>query len=328
MSSIVVSALYQFVRLAQPESLRTPLLQLMRSHHIRGTLILAAEGINGTVAGSRTAIDALYQGLRRHPQLGDLSSKESYCTAQPFYRTKVKLKQEIVTLGLPHIDPQQAVGTYVTPKDWNSLISDPDVLLIDTRNDYEVQVGTFKGAVNPNTESFRDFPAYAARNLDPNKHKKIAMFCTGGIRCEKSTAYLKQQGFEQVYHLRGGILQYLEEVDEADSLWQGDCFVFDNRVTVGHGLKVGDYQLCHACRAPLSPADREHPHFIEGQSCHHCFNRLSQRQQQRVAERQKQVQLAQQRGSHHLGSDATEVMRQRRTTKAAQKHQQRAAIKG
>lgn len=323
MKRIVVSALYHFVRLENPSDLREPLLTFLNDHTIRGTLILATEGINGTVSGSREAIDALYAWFKEHPQLKDVKAKESFHDEQPFYRTKVKLKKEIVTMGVEGIDPQKVVGTYVKPKDWNALISDPDVVLVDTRNDYEFDVGTFKGAVNPNTESFREFPQYVADNLDANKHKKVAMFCTGGIRCEKSTAYLKEQGFDEVYHLEGGILKYLEEVDSKETMWEGECFVFDNRVTVGHELKVGDYELCHACRKPLSVEDRQHAHFQEGLSCHHCYDSISDKQRQRFAERQKQLELAKTRGTFHLGADATESIRQQRELKEKRRQRQR-----
>ena len=323
MKPIIVSALYHFVRLENPESLKEPLLSFLKDNSIRGTLILAAEGINGTVSGSRTAIDALYQWFNAHPQLKDVKSKESFHDEQPFYRTKVKLKKEIVTMGVEGIDPNRVVGTYVKPKDWNALISDPDVVLIDTRNDYEFDVGTFENAVNPNTASFREFPDYVAENLDPAKHKKVAMFCTGGIRCEKSTAYLKEQGFDEVYHLEGGILKYLEEVPQEESMWQGECFVFDYRVTVGHALKVGEYELCHACRKPLAPEDRQHEHFQAGLSCHHCFDSLTEKQQQRFAERQKQVEIARQRGMAHLGAEATESIAEQKKRKQREREERR-----
>lgn len=323
MKPIVVSALYHFVRLENPESLKDPLLTFLKEHSIRGTLILATEGINGTVSGSREAIDALYQWFNTHPQLKDVKSKESYHDEQPFYRTKVKLKKEIVTMGVEGIDPNRVVGTYVKPKDWNDLISDPDVVLIDTRNDYEYDVGSFENAVNPNTDSFREFPDYVAEHLDPTRHKKVAMFCTGGIRCEKSTAYLKEQGFDEVYHLEGGILKYLEEVPQDESMWQGECFVFDYRVTVGHELKVGEYELCHACRRPLSPSDREHPHFQAGLSCHQCYGDLTEKQLQRFAERQKQVEIARARGTAHLGADATESIAEQKKRKHKAREQQR-----
>ncbi|WP_445399827.1 oxygen-dependent tRNA uridine(34) hydroxylase TrhO [Zobellella sp. An-6] len=324
MSQFVVCALYKFVTLERHEALRAPLLALMEAGQIRGTLLLAAEGINGTVAGSRAAIDRLKAWFAADDRFAGIDYKESLSAEQPFYRTKVKLKQEIVTLGVEGIDPKRVVGTYVEPRDWNALISDPEVVLIDTRNDYEVEIGTFKGAVNPHTESFREFPDYVKNNLDPARHKKVAMFCTGGIRCEKSTAYLKEQGFDEVYHLHGGILKYLEEVPEQDSLWQGECFVFDNRVTVDHQLQPGHYQLCSACRAPLSPADLQSPHYQHGVSCPRCHDRQTPEQRRRYAEREHQLQLAKERGEAHIGSDAVEAAERHRAEKLARKQAQQA----
>ena len=254
MSNIVVCAMYKFVTLENFELLREPLHQVMQDNQVRGTLLLAQEGINGTVAGSRAGVDALLSWLGTDPRLENIVTKESFDETNPFYRTKVKLKKEIVTMGVEGIDPKQVVGTYVKPSEWNALISDPDVILVDTRNDYEVKVGTFEGALDPQTTTFREFPQYVKDNLDPGKNKKVAMFCTGGIRCEKSTAYLKEQGFEDVYHLEGGILKYLEEIPQQESMWQGECFVFDNRVTVDHNLEKGKYEQCHACRLPLTRA--------------------------------------------------------------------------
>lgn len=324
MSQIVVCALYKFVTLNNHEALREPLQTMLENANIRGTLLLAHEGINGTVAGSREAIDQLKIWFDQDERFNGIDYKESVSDEQPFYRTKVKLKREIVTLGVEGIDPLQVVGTYVAPKDWNALISDPEVLVVDTRNDYEVEIGTFKGAVNPNTDSFREFPAYVKQQLDPTKHKKVAMFCTGGIRCEKSTAYLKEQGFDEVYHLQGGILKYLEEVPEQESLWQGECFVFDNRVTVDHQLQPGHYQLCSGCRAPLSAQDVQSEHFKQGISCPHCFDKHTPEQQARYAERQRQLALANARGEAHIGSDAVNYAQQRRAEKLAKKQQQQA----
>ncbi|MHC9037756.1 oxygen-dependent tRNA uridine(34) hydroxylase TrhO, partial [Cobetia marina] len=269
----VVCALYKFVTLEDFEALREPLLAVMDEHGIRGTLLLAREGINGTVSGSRAGIDALLAWLTADPRLAELDTKQSLAEQSPFLRAKVKLKREIVTMGVEGIDPRHTVGTYVEPKDWNALISDPDVLLIDTRNDYEVEVGTFKGAVNPNTAAFRDFPDYVSRELDPQQHRKVAMFCTGGIRCEKSTAYLKEQGFEEVYHLKGGILKYLEEVPQEETLWQGECFVFDDRVTVDHKLRPGQFDQCHACRLPITQADKQSDKYQKGVSCPRCYDK-------------------------------------------------------
>lgn len=322
-NTVVVTALYHFVRLDDFRQYRQPLLDLMNEEGIRGTLLLAAEGINGTVAGGQTAIEKLLGWLKDQAPFSGLSHKESFCDEMPFYRTKVKLKKEIVTMGVEGIDPRHIVGTYVKPQDWNSLISDPDVVLVDTRNDYEVAIGTFKGASNPNTKTFREFPAYVEEKLDPKEHKKVAMFCTGGIRCEKSTAYLKQQGFEEVYHLEGGILKYLEEVPEAESLWQGECFVFDNRVTVGHGLVPGHYDQCHACRMPISEAEKQSAHYESGVSCPHCYDKVTEERRQRFIERERQVQLAKARGEAHIGADAKESIAHRRARKEAERAEQR-----
>jgi UPF0176 protein len=315
MSQIVVCALYKFVTLANYQQLRQPLFDVMDDNQVKGTLLLALEGINGTIAGSRLAIDKVLNWLRLDPRLAEIDCKESFTDIPPFNRTKVKLKNEIVTMGIEGIDPKQVVGTYVNPKDWNSLISDPEVLLIDTRNDYEYQVGTFKNAVNPNTESFREFPQYVKEHLDPEKHKKVAMFCTGGIRCEKSTAYLKEQGFEEVYHLKGGILKYLEEVPAQETLWQGECFVFDERVTVNHHLEKGDYDQCHACRIPITEADKASAMYEKGVSCPHCFDKKSPEQKRRFAEREKQITLAKLRGEQHIGSEAAKALIAKREAK-------------
>jgi len=252
----VTCALYKFVALPHYESLRQPLLDVMNDNQVFGTLLLAAEGINGTVSSSREGIDNLLQWLDKQPGLENIDNKESFDSKIPFYRTKVKLKKEIVTMGVEGIDPKQTAGTYVQPEDWNALISDPNVVVVDTRNDYEVKIGTFKDAIDPKTTTFREFPEWSKENLDPDTNKKVAMFCTGGIRCEKSTAFLKEQGFDEVYHLQGGILKYLEKVPEKDSLWQGECFVFDNRVTVDHNLDAGSYHQCHACRMPITEEEK------------------------------------------------------------------------
>lgn len=321
----VVCALYKFVTLDNFQQLRQPLLDVMLEHNVKGTLLLAQEGINGTVAGSRQGIDAVLAHLRQDERLTDIGYKESYDDEQPFYRTKVKLKKEIVTMGVEGIDPKRVVGTYVKPQDWNALISDPDVVLVDTRNDYEVGIGTFKGAIDPNTKTFREFPQYVKDNLNPEQHKKVAMFCTGGIRCEKSTAYLKEQGFDEVYHLEGGILKYLEEVPQDESLWQGECFVFDNRVTVNHQLEKGEFDQCHACRRPITEADKESEHYVAGVSCHHCINEYTDEQRERFRQRELQMQLARQRGEDHLGTDLNQVIEKRRQEKLALKEAQRKA---
>jgi len=296
----VVAALYKFVNLPDYVELRDKLYQHLVLNKVKGTLLLAEEGINGTICGTRDGIDAVRQWLDADGRFEGLSYKESFADEPAFYRTKVKLKTEIVTMGVPGVNPQHIVGTYVKGEDWNRLIEDPDTILIDTRNDYEVAIGTFKNAVNPNTTSFREFPQWAAENLDKTKHKKVAMFCTGGIRCEKSTAYLKEQGFDEVYHLDGGILKYLEEMPEQNSLWQGECFVFDQRVAVKHGLEQGSYDQCYACRMPLSQADMQSVKYIKGMSCPHCHDQLSDEQKASFAERQKQIELAKQRGEQHI----------------------------
>ena len=301
--SIVVAALYKFVRLDDFEQLREPLLALMLERDVKGTLLLAGEGINGTIAGPRAGIDTVLGWLREDPRLADLEHKESFHDEHPFLRTKVKLKKEIVTMGVEGIDPNRTVGTYLSPQEWNAVISDPETILIDTRNDYEVEVGTFRGAINPETRTFREFPDYVKETLDPAKRKKVAMFCTGGIRCEKSTAYLKEQGFEEVYHLKGGILKYLEEMPREDSLWEGECFVFDERVTVDHDLNPGEFDQCHACRRPISDEDKASEKFQLGVSCPKCYDESSPEQKARFAERQKQIELARARGRQHRGQN-------------------------
>lgn len=318
MSQIVVAALYKFVKLPDYEALVPRLKEFCDSLGIKGTLLLAEEGINGTVSGSRAAIDALAAFLKSDGRFDGLSYKESFYDEQPFYRMKVKLKKEIVTMGVNGIDPQKIVGTYVKPKDWNALISDPDVVVIDTRNSYEYEIGTFERAIDPKTETFREFPTYVAKNLDPAKHKKVAMFCTGGIRCEKSTAYLKEQGFEEVYHLEGGILKYLEEVPEEESLWRGECFVFDNRVAVNHKLEKGIYDQCHGCRYPITEEDKASPFYMLGVCCPRCYSRLTEEQKARFAERQKQIELAKKRNEVHIGALPPE-----RQIRSLQKRQQR-----
>ncbi len=306
MSQIVVAALYQFVSLPDYQDLKDPLTEQCQAAGIKGTLLLASEGINGTIAGSREGIDQILAYLKSDGRLAGLSHKESFHDETPFYRMKVKLKKEIVTMGVEGIDPLQVVGTYVAPKDWNALIADPDVVVVDTRNDYEYELGSFEGAVNPETKSFREFPQYVADNMDPAKHKKVAMFCTGGIRCEKSTAYMKEQGFEEVYHLHGGILRYLEDVPEKDSLWNGECYVFDNRVSVDHDLNPGTYDLCHGCREPINADDKTSEKFIEGVSCPRCFDTQTEEQRERFLERQKQMELAKARNEVHIGAEPPE----------------------
>ena len=315
MPAVVVCALYKFVTLENYQDLRSPLHAEMEKLDIRGTLLLANEGINGTIAGTEQGIKQLLAWLQTDPRLNEIDYKLSLTDEMPFNRTKVKLKKEIVTMGIDGIDPKQVVGTYVDPLDWNALISDPEVILIDTRNDYEFTVGTFKNAINPNTESFREFPAYIKQNLNPEQHKKVAMFCTGGIRCEKSTAYLKEQGFEEVYHLKGGILKYLEVVPEEQTLWQGECFVFDDRVTVNHQLEKGQYDQCNACRLPITEADKASEHYEQGVSCPHCYDIVTAEQKVRFMEREKQIALAHQRGETHIGKDAAKILADKRAAK-------------
>lgn len=296
-----VAAFYHFTRFDDPAALRGPLLDQCRAQGLSGTVLLAREGVNGTIAGSVAAITQVIAHIRALPGCAGLVWKQSHATAQPFNRMKVRLKREIVTMGQPDVDPMAGVGHYVPPADWNSLISAQDVAVIDTRNDYEVAIGTFAGAVDPGTGAFGEFPGWWAANKDRFEGKRIAMFCTGGIRCEKSTNYLLGQGVTQVFHLQGGILKYLEEVPEAESLWQGECFVFDGRVSVGHGLNEGPHLLCHACRRPLRPEDQAHVEYEEGVACHHCVGETTPEDKARFRERQKQIGLARARGARHLG---------------------------
>ena len=320
---VVVAALYRFAKFPDYQSLREPLLEIMLAHEVRGTLLLAAEGINGTIAGNRIGIDAVLAWLAKDHRFAGMQAKESYVDENPFYRTKVKLKKEIVTMGVEDLDPTHIVGTYVDAKDWNALLADPEVFLLDTRNQYEVEIGTFENAVNPETESFREFPEYVRSNLDPKVHKKVAMFCTGGIRCEKSTAYLKQHGFEDVFHLKGGILKYLEEQPEDETKWQGECFVFDNRVTVNHKLEKGNYDQCHACRRPITEEDKVSEFYQKGVSCHHCYNKHSKEQVRRYAERERQMQLAALRSEAHIGAPMKSTIERSKQEKLRFKEQQR-----
>jgi UPF0176 protein len=322
MSQTVVAALYKFVKLPDYETLVPLIKDECDRLDIKGTLLLAEEGINGTVSGSREGIDSLVAFLKADDRFENLSYKESFYETKPFYRMKVKLKKEIVTMGVNGIDPQKIVGTYVKPQDWNALISDPDVVVVDTRNSYEYEIGTFERALDPKTETFREFPAYVAKNLDPAKHKKVAMFCTGGIRCEKSTAYLKEQGFDEVYHLEGGILKYLEEVPEEQSLWRGECFVFDNRVAVNHKLEKGVYDQCHGCRYPITEADKASEQYMLGVCCPRCYDKLTPEQTARFAERQKQIELAKQRNELHIGALPPE-RQMRRAQKLEHREEQR-----
>lgn len=301
----LVAALYKFAALPDYHLLREPLQSMCDLLHIKGTLLLAHEGINGTVAGSDGSITELLEFLRADPRLSDLEPKYSNSQDMPFLRMKVRLKKEIVTMGVPETDPNKVVGTYVDPQDWNALISDPNTVLIDTRNDYEVEIGSFKGAINPNTATFRDFPAWVEQNERALKKPKVAMFCTGGIRCEKASSYMKSIGYENVFHLKGGILKYLETVEKRDSLWDGDCFVFDQRVAVGHGLAESEYDQCFACRYPITHAEKASPLYLKGISCPRCHDKMSEAQKDRFAERQKQITLAAVRGEAHLGRKAS-----------------------
>lgn len=298
---IVVAALYQFAAMPDYAQLRAPLLQTCLNNGVFGTILLASEGINGTIAGSRQGIDAVVAHIIADERLRELQYKESHAEKMPFHRMKVRLKREIVALGVPAVNPARDAGIYVQPQDWNALISDPDVVVIDTRNDYEVAIGTFEGALNPNTKAFRELPKRLANEDSLKAKPKVAMFCTGGIRCEKSTAYMRSLGFTEVFHLKGGILKYLETVPEEHSLWRGECFVFDGRVSVRHGLELGSYDLCHGCRQPLSVEETRDVRFVPGCCCPKCHDTQTKEQRARFAERQKQMQLARQRGERHLG---------------------------
>lgn len=298
---LTVAALYHFTRFPDPAALRPALLEICLAHGVKGSLLLAGEGINGTIAGTADGIAAVLAHVRALPGCAGLEWKESHATTMPFGRMKVRLKREIVTMGQPDVDPRARVGHYVAPHDWNALISAPDVAVIDTRNDYEVAIGTFSGAVDPGTHAFREFPQWWKENRERFHNKRIAMFCTGGIRCEKSTNYLLGQGVAEVFHLQGGILKYLEEVPPEQSLWQGECFVFDERVSVGHGLVPGGLTSCRACRRPLTEADRTSPDYEEGVCCPHCAHEYSAQDRVRFRERQRQMVLAAARGDRHLG---------------------------
>jgi UPF0176 protein len=287
----VIAAFYKFVTLVDYRDRRQPLLNLCQQHQIKGTILLAAEGINGTISGTRSSIDAVLTYLKADSCFAGLEHKESIATKSPFDRLKVRLKQEIVTFGIPTVNPSNLVGTYVKPQDWNQLIANPDVLVIDTRNQYEVEIGTFVGAIDPHTSSFTEFPEYVATNLDPQQHKQIAMFCTGGIRCEKATSYLLSQGFENVYHLQGGILKYLEEIPVTESQWEGECFVFDDRVSVTHGLEQGTHQLCWGCGNPISQSDLADTHYEPGICCARCYPTITSEQRASRTERWRQLQL-------------------------------------
>lgn len=305
-SSVTVAALYRFTPIADPAALRDALEGTCKAQGIKGTLLVAHEGINGTIAGSADGIAHVVDFIRAQPDCADTDVKYSHASGMPFYRMKVRIKREIVTMGVEGIDPRASVGTYVSPQDWNALIADPETIVIDTRNDYEVAAGTFERAIDPRTATFREFPGWFRREreklLGEGKTPKVAMFCTGGIRCEKSTAFLKAEGIDQVYHLKGGILKYLEEVPEEESLWRGECFVFDERVTVGHGLALGSHVLCRACRRPVDEEGRASPLYEDGVSCAGCYDERTEEQRASARERDRQEKLARARGTSHIGA--------------------------
>ena len=303
MTDIVIATFYNFTRFQDPASLREHLLPQLLAHDLKGTVLLAPEGVNGTLAGSRGGIDAALEVLRALPNSMQLEHKESHAESMPFYRLKVRLKKEIVTMKVPGVDPLASVGTHVAPKDWNELIADPQIIVIDARNDFEVEIGTFEGAINPGTARFSDLPQWLEEHRAELENKKIAMFCTGGIRCEKATSYLKERGIKDVFHLKGGILKYLENIPEGQSRWRGECFVFDYRVSVKHDLKLGEYELCYACRWPVNAAGRESPNFVAGISCDHCINQRSEKQRARYASRQERIKLAKEQGAAHVGAN-------------------------
>lgn len=299
-NSITIIAFYKFVNLPNFKELRPKFLDFCKAKEIKGTILLSEEGINGTISGLHHNIEAVLQFLKTHSELNDLNYKTSYNNKHPFFRLKIKLKKEIVTLGIPNINPNKQVGEYVEPQDWNKLISDPEVLTIDTRNKYEVQIGSFKNAINPKTNTFREFPRYFAENFNNiDQNKKIAMYCTGGIRCEKSTAYLLQLGFKHVYHLKGGILNYLEKINNEDSLWQGECFVFDNRIGVDHKINKGEHRMCYGCRYPISTEDQQSNKYKEGVYCPNCYETIPEKTKLRAEARQKQKMLALTKTSVH-----------------------------
>lgn len=300
---IVVATFYKFIQLDEDlELLRDRVLSYCQSQEIRGTILLAKEGINATIAGEEESISNFFQFLKQDERFADIEPKRSTTEKPPFHRLKVKIKSEIVTMGVEKIQPAITTGKHIDPQTWNEIISDSDVLVIDTRNQYEYKVGTFQNAISPQTDNFRQFPEFVEENLDPNKHKKIAMFCTGGIRCEKASAYLMAQGFEEVYQLDGGILNYLETISSEESLWEGECFVFDDRVAVNEDLEIGSHQLCYGCSHPLSEQDRQSEKYQPGVSCPYCYDHLTTQQRDRFSERWRQIQLAKQRNQKHIGA--------------------------
>ncbi len=307
MKKYVVVALYKFVDFPDFKTFQGPLKRACHKAGIKGTLLLAHEGINGTIAGTREGIDQALDYLRRDARFADIDLNESHTDILPFYRMKVRLKKEIVRLGIEGVSPIHKVGQYLNPQEWDALLEDPEVVVIDTRNDYEYEIGTFKGAVNPDTQTFREFPEYVEKNLDPKKNKKVAMFCTGGIRCEKSTSYMLEQGYDEVYHLKGGILKYLEETPAEKSKWEGECFVFDNRVAVTHGVEQGTYDQCHACRYPITESDKQSEQYEKGVSCPRCHSKTTAQKKESFRSRQKQVELAKARGEAHIGAPQVKV---------------------
>ena len=310
-----VATFYLFADLPDFEAKQAPIKAYCESQSVLGTIILAPEGINGTIAGPSAGITAALEFLRADERLAKLPTRLSFTDRKTFHRMRVILRPEIVTLGDPSVNPNEAVGQYVEPKDWNALINDPEVTLIDTRNNYEVEVGTFRGAIDPKTTTFGEWPEYVENNLDPEKHPKIAMFCTGGIRCEKASAHLLKNGFKEVFHLRGGILSYLEIVPESESSWEGDCFVFDHRVAVKHGLEQGDFEICFGCRWPISEEETRSPLYEPGVSCPRCVEKLTDERRARLRERHKQVMLARKRNGTHIGEQP-----QRKHKKQTQKN--------
>ena len=306
MNNICIISFYKFVTILDLEKLKIQIENICSIFDTKGTILIAPEGINGTIEGSKNNIKKFLETLKNNKKFSDIIPKYSYSSKDSFNRMKVRLKKEIVTIGNTEVNPNKYIGKYIEPNDWNELISDPNTILIDTRNEYEVAIGTFKGAINPKTKSFRDLPNWIKNNLenedDDYKNKKIAMFCTGGIRCEKSTSYLVQKGFTNVSHLKGGILKYLENIPKKKSLWDGECFVFDQRVSVAEELKPGSYLMCHGCRMPLKPEDTKLKSYIHGVSCKYCHNKKSAESKKRYADRQKQINLALERGEKHMGS--------------------------
>lgn len=302
MTDFLTAALYKFVELSDFADLKAPILACCNNNKVKGTILLAQEGINGTIAGLPENVYQVLAFLRQDPRLADLTHKESFSDKLPFYRMKVRLKREIVTMGMPDINPSQMAGKYVKPEEWNKLLEDPDVVVVDVRNDYEVSIGTFQGAINPKTQSFSELPEWVRKEKALKDKPKVAMFCTGGIRCEKSTAFLRSEGFAEVYHLEGGILKYLETVPEGESRWEGECFVFDERVSVSHGLKPGNYELCRACRHPISQSDMASELFERGVSCPYCYGTKTEEQKEAFSERQRQVELANLRNQIHIGA--------------------------